>query len=391
MAEACTHTSLLEKTAAVLFYVSFGVWLTYLFFAAGTFYGVYFTSDMRLAIRVFCGLLLLAGELLEHKWTWRTLGALAITGILAYCCTRANLVNAFDAIVIIFFGRNRDFKIAARIALCCFVFGLVVTILSAKLGIIENHITESATRTRDYLGFRYPLRPQMYLFIVTCLIIYLAQEKFNLVLAGLLIVANVLMFSFTGSRLSCSFAVMVVIAGFIFRKRQNAAPISVSLVLASSFFVAALIGFTTALLYDPGVAWMVDLNTFFGERLRLAHDGIQDFGISLFGQRVNMVGGGLDVYGNPKQGTYNYVDCVYIQLAILLGVVYLACYLAAMSVTTYRAFRKGDVLLGIIFVAFAFHGIIDNATMYLHYNVFLLACAPLLSEYQYEKALKLDG
>ena len=133
--------------------------------------------------------------------------------------------------------------------------------------------------------------------------------------------------------------------------------------------------------YVAGDQWAIDLSVKLPGRIEFAWQAINNYGISLLGTnlKADMVGAGLNIYGVVNTGTYFYVDNLYIRMLVEEGVLVLAAYLIAMSMVCRNVWLNGDVMLGIVLLCMALHGLMDNLLMNLYYNPFLLLINTLLT------------
>ena len=90
------------------------------------------------------------------------------------------------------------FRISYRISL----FMLLFIIFSSYVGIIQNYISYSATRERQYLGFRYALYPSSIFCNIIFLKVYLEKENISWLALGALLIGNYVLFQYTDSRLT---------------------------------------------------------------------------------------------------------------------------------------------------------------------------------------------
>ena len=99
--------------------------------------------------------------------------------------------------------------------------------------------------------------------------------------------------------------------------------------------------------YAESVQWMKKLNGLLSGRIALGKSGYVNFGIKLFGQKIQWVG------GEPGEGiAYNYVDSSYMQSLLNFGPIILALILAGLILMgIFIAIRKDTYFL-LVFVLF---------------------------------------
>ncbi len=119
---------------------------------------------------------------------------------------------------------------------------------------------------------------------------------------------------------------------------------------------------------------MAKLNSVLEGRLYLGKASLTEYGVSILGQEIEMIGNGLDELGQLTEGTYNYVDCFFIQILQCYGVVFTVLWLGIVTYSMYRAYRLRDYGLLVCMTMIAAHCIIDDLSLKLYYNTFWLAC-----------------
>ena len=112
---------------------------------------------------------------------------------------------------------------------------------------------------------------------------------------------------------------------------------------------------------------------------------LEEYEINLFGHDIQYIGAGLDINGQRATGTYNFVDCLYINMLEKYGIVFNVLFLCLLTTVLRKVWKGENYFLFIILVGLAFRGIIDNLEMYLYYNTFWLA----ISEYYVKKHTRL--
>ncbi len=107
--------------------------------------------------------------------------------------------------------------------------------------------------------------------------------------------------------------------------------------------------------------------------LRLGKDAIETYGISLLGQRVDLVGNGLTSTGEwVRIGQYNYIDCLYVQLLVRYGVLFSSIILALLTVVNYSAWHKCDFQLLMCQLVIALHCVVDDMSLWIYFNPFMI-------------------
>ncbi len=179
----------------------------------------------------------------------------------------------------------------------------------------------------------------------------------------------------TNSRLSFYLSVWMVFVFGVLKVRPNLLRskrvLCWGMVFAFVFSFVISVYFTVT--YNPDVEWKYQLNTVLGGRLRLGQSSLLQSGISLFGQKVEMVGNGLDAFGNKNINPYNYVDSFYIQILQRYGIIFSIVWITILTFTLYYSYKINDYYMMTCLVFIAGHCVIDDLSLSLYYNTFWFA------------------
>lgn len=280
------------------------------------------------------------------------------------------------ALLLIFCARNVRFSLIAKVALVNLAILLVGIIGSSLIGIIPN-VYLSIGHAGYCLGFKYPLFPASILFSFTCLALFLNRKRNYLIVYAVLLFLNFLMYLFANARLSFILSVSTILLCFLYsRSSLNTLFRKISPLLTWSFVVLA--GVSLIIASSQELTLMLDpINNMLGGRLNLSYEGLQRYGLLPFGQKIAMHGAG-SISFNPDalKTPYFYIDNLYVQIALRFGVVFLVIYLAAYTMAAKRALKRKEIVLVIIFTILAIHQTIDDQTLRLQSNLFMLLLWP---------------
>lgn len=279
-------------------------------------------------------------------------------------------------LLLIFCARNVRFSLIAKVAMVNLAVLLVGIIGSSLIGIIPN-VYLSIGHAGYCLGFKYPLFPASILFSFTCLALFLNRKRNYLAVYAALFLLNLVMHLFVGARLSFMLSVSAILLCFFCSLSSlNALFQKVSPLLTWSFVILA--GASLIIASSQDLTEMLrPVNNMLGNRLNLSYEGLQRYDLLPFGQKLNMHGNG-SISFNPDalKTPYFYIDNLYVQVALRFGVVFLVVYLAAYTMAAKRALKRKEIVLVIIFTILAIHQTIDDQTLRLQSNLFMLLLWP---------------
>ena len=264
-------------------------------------------------------------------------------------------------------------KISYRISLTLLVF----IIVSSYLGWITNYITYEGGREREYLGFRYTLFAPSILCNIIFLKIYLEKDNIKWQTLIMFIIGNYVLFEYTDSRLTFGLGMILLVLTVLIKVFPKIKKYLMNKLIVGAYVVAGVLSVYFTAGYNHLSEWQSSVNDFLGNRLALGYSTLKSYGYGFFGKRISLVGNGLDVDGYISTATYDYVDNLYVQFLLKLGMIFLVIFVISMTIVMLRVYKLKDVYLYIIFALLALHGIIDDLMILPQYNSFWFVIAAL--------------
>ncbi len=371
-----------------IFCFSYSIYLIFSLFSK-TFLFQYYNVNVYRLIKAFYVALLFYIEYRDKKFDKNRIIGIILC-LLLYLNTSyiGGVLSDSLSILILCSSRHAKFDKIAKITVIIEVFVLSLTIVLAKIGIIENYINYEY-RVREYLGFLYALFPSMILFNITCLVIYLNREKnikkiiYKVIL---LFVANVFVYKLTNSRLSFACSIFLLICFCLFKTIPNLlekiSNWKIYKVLSSySFIICCILSILIMLVYNPEVTWMNKLSEILGNRIYLMRTSFDRYGFKLFGIKdIAWVGSGLNKYGKLNLGEYLYVDNLYINILQKFGLFFLIVMLILITVTLLKCHDEKKYLIIFILFLISLRCLIDDLQLHLYYNTFLFIIPKMLMD-----------
>ena len=367
----------LEKSSLknLLFYFSYSIYLGY---------NLLDTSFYSKNINVFGNLLiiivlvmLIFKEVIDFKVNSRDLTLFIILAIIGGLFFNYMGYNYAMLPFFVYSARNMNtatiVKISYRISLVLLIF----IIVSSYLGWITNYITYDGGREREYVGFRYSLFGPAILCNIIFLKVYLEKDNIKWRTLMFLIIGNYALYEFTDSRLTFGLGMLLLILTILIKLFSKFKRVLMNKILIGSYVVSGLLSLYFTIGYNHLSEWHSNINEFLGGRLSLGYSTLKYYGYGLLGKRITLVGNGLDVDGYITTETYDYVDNLYIQLLLKLGLLFLVIFILGMTIVMWRVYRLNDIYLYIIFSLLALHGIIDDLMILPQYNSFWFVIAAL--------------
>lgn len=368
----------MKSTGDGLFFLSYGLFLVTSILTTSFFYRFYIGRPFT-CLLILCVALLISYELLGsgvEGQNWVGFGVTVTLGAVAMCISDGNLQRLVALIFLYTYcARRIPFPKVARFSLHVSISVVCLIVCCGYLGIIDNVTVSKFGRVREYLGFRYALYLPGILLNMTALWIYLRKERITVPGALAWAVVNWVVYVKTDSRISFVLAELLLVAALAMRYLPKVVEKAKVLwaVMAAAFGLCAGFSLFMTAIYDSTIPWMRKLNSMLESRLSLGKRSLEDFGVNLFGQRIQWIGNGLDAQGNTIQQTYNYVDCLYVKILQRYGIVFSLILIVLLCWSMFRLFKRREYHLLLICASVAAHCVLDDLSFALHYNTFWIA------------------
>lgn len=350
----------------------------YLFFQIlnYSFYSIYIPGVISRIIILMCLGLFVVGEVAYGKLYKGKITSYIVVIVLMLICAYLNFVNLSVVIIVVFFGRNIDFKQICRVTIFVTIVGLLFVYFSTKLGIITEYFGYRGDGTRrSYLGFRYVLFGPGFLINILGAYIYLKKADISKFFRILIALFSLAVYIVTDARLSFILAILMISFTQFGKKRMHKEGIMSKLIIPI-FPLALVFSLLTASLYSAGNSRWRILDAILAKRLQYNQRSLLLYGIRLLGNpEIDWAGFSISEDGSIPVHDANmvYVDNAYIHILQRYGVIFTALILIALTYVMYILYKKHDYLMQVLFVLIAIHGLIDNQILYVCFNVFLFA------------------
>ena len=359
----------------MLFYFAYSIYLGYNLLDVSFYLKSIQGYKWSLMILVF--VLLIFKEVMDFKFNFRDL--IFILLLLPISVLFYKYLGTMHTLLpcLIYSARNVNvtttLKLSYRISLLLLLF----IIISSYLGWITYYVTYDGGRVRDYLGFRYSLFAPSIFCNIIFLKIYLEKDNIKWRTLIFLITGNSLLYVYTDSRLTFGLGMIILILTVIIKIFPRFKHLIMNKLIVGAYIISGGISLYFTIGYNYLVEWQSNINDFLGGRLALGYSTLNYYGYGILGRKITLVGNGLDADGYGDIGIYDYVDNLYVQMLLKLGIIFLFIFIIGMTITMIRIYRLGDVYLYIIFSLLALHGIIDDLILLPQYNSFWFVIAAL--------------
>lgn len=264
----------------------------------------------------------------------------------------------------------KDINIRKIIKMTCYVqvITLLLCVGLSQVGILQDYIFDPNGRGRHGLGFVWTTTAPILFFFFMMSYIYLRKEKMHTLEFIILEVLNYWLFIKTDARmsfyLSSLMLVFVFVMRFYWQNRDDIRMKNKILVLAPVFMCCVALVLHAA--YDSSSESWNALNSLLSGRLALGYNGLEEYGMTLFGQPIRWIG----FSHSAASGTYNYVDCSYLQILLENGIVSLVVVVLAYIYIMFMAVKVKDFYLQTIILFIVTFSITEPRLMNLGFNPF---------------------
>ena len=331
---------------------------------------LFFPMVRIIAYGLVCAKIML--DFLEKGYSKKELAVIVAVGILflisAYVTKDKNLLIYWVFIVA---AHDMDFQDIIKWSLWVHIGALMFVIGSCYVGILENRIfgLMYGIRIRDSLGFQYTTTGSNFFFYIILMWVYWRKSKITWPEVAVLIAGNLYLFSKTDTKNAFALGMLAIIGTVVLKYipylreyKKIYSVLAVGIVPALSAGIISI-----SIKYDQAILWMDKFNRLISGRLDLGKSGYLNYGLRLFGQKIEWIG------GEPGEGiVYNFVDSSYMQMLLNFGPIILGLILAGLIlIGIFIAVRKDTYFL-LVFVLFAVHSTFDPQLVWIGYNSFLL-------------------
>lgn len=278
-----------------------------------------------------------------------------------------NKIFAFYFLIIL---AAKDINMRRILKVSCYVQGIVLAVIVglSQFGILQDYIFDPNTRGRHGLGFTWTTTAPIMYFFFMMVYVYLRREQVHALELVILEIINYWLYLKTDARMCFFLSSLMLLYVFAMRyywvNRYNAIKKNKVLVLAPAFMCC--VGIALHLFYNSGSETWNRINDLLSGRLALGYAGMQTYGLSLFGTPIEWIG--FD--HNASAGTYNYVDCSYMQILLENGIVSLAVIVLIYTYIMYMAIKTKDFYLQTVILFIVVFSITEPRLMNLGFNAF---------------------
>lgn len=255
----------------------------------------------------------------------------------------------------------------------------LLTIAAALSGIIDNLVYyQGEDRVRMSLGIIYPTDFSAHVFFLTLCYIFLRRNYLKLIECFIPIVLAGVVYFIADARLNTicllMFGIGLLFIVFYRRKLKNNSNwimllsdiLSKILIMAPVLCAGLIINLT--MVFSSDRWWTARINEILNNRLCYGREGMDLYGITLWGQYIEMMGNGSNTEAKPF---YFFLDSSYVSSLLRYGLIVLILTLFIMVFISYKASVTQNIVLLWIMAMIAVQCIVEQHLIEVAYNPFL--------------------
>lgn len=287
---------------------------------------------------------------------------------------------AFITGIFILGARNIEFKKIVRWYLTAGTSLLILVMISAGLGIIQNLAYVRDGALRQSFGIIYPTDFAAHVFFLLLAYVYLRFKKFTIYDYLLIAIIAAAVYRFCDARLDvvCILLILpiVLIARMITVKNSLNGKKIVALYWIAIPLLTVITIFVT-MFYDASNTIFLKFNEIFSGRLAYNHVGYEKYGFSWLGSHVVEHGWGGEAgmkafSGHSANFTYFMLDSSFVRIFLIYGTIFAIILLGALITRMIYQIHIGDYLVPSIILLMLVSSFVDHHILDLAYNPFIL-------------------
>lgn len=251
--------------------------------------------------------------------------------------------------------------------------------ISYKLGVIGETIVSWDRDTgidRYTLGYNYTTFSSNYFFHLTVFYLYIRGNLIKYFELGILALLNIYLYNFTNTKSAVIYSVLAIILVIIVKKFNFSK--EGSYINKFSMFVGGLIAGLLTYLYKYDSAIISEVNVILSGRLYYGYKGIEEYGITLFGQKITWINEVM----LDSELQYNYIDSSYLNILFNYGIIVLLFIMLGYYILGKKNISK-DIYYSILILIITLHSMFDPQLIEIMYNPSILLLGYVISKSRY--------
>ncbi len=251
--------------------------------------------------------------------------------------------------------------------------------ISYKLGVIGETMVSWDRDTgidRYTLGYNYTTFSSNYFFHLTIFYLYIKGNSIRYLELGVLALLNIYLYNFTNTKSAVTYSILAIILVIIIKKFNISK--GVSYINKFSMIVGGFVAGLLTYIYKYDWAIISEINVILSGRLYYGYKGIEEYGITLFGQKITWINEVI----LDSELQYNYIDSSYLNILFNYGIIVLLFVMLG-----YYVFGKknlsNDIYYSLLILIITLHSMFDPQLIEIMYNPSILLLGYVITKSSY--------
>ena len=287
----------------------------------------------------------------------------------------APLILSFELIV---GAKGVEFKKILKVHFLVSVAICLFSVIGSSVGLVENVVVDLSNEVdlfadspkRYSYGYVWPTGCAIHISFL-CLTYWLIKDSYIGVKGWLCFIIAIYFVLFYPQARQASFIIFFILLislyiNYVIRHQRHPNRLFLFFLLISPLVFAAISLYMTIAFNGLDQTWMF-VDILFTGRLRLGQEAIEEYGIPLFGQYIDMIGGDVNM------NDYNYVDSSFVQAPLIWGVVLFGILLLLYEYIACKAYKINSYSLLFAVAIAALSGVTSQYFFQIKFCPLLLA------------------
>lgn len=288
----------------------------------------------------------------------------------------------FDLVFLGIFYYPKDYKKMLKVYISSIAFGFIVIFALYFLHKMpEYQLVRDDGTPRYSFGFSHPNGLGRFMFLFCCLFYFIKRTNFTWKHIFLYFCIGLFIYYFpnsvTSALLVWLIAVMMLFQkAYIYQKNKN--PLSNPLLRVIGYTVLpalTILMIVVTIMYINNVSILENLPTTILARFKMGTQGLQQYGIKLFGNDIKF-SGTADAYFHKRTGRYFVLDSLFFYLPIKMGIVPTIYFFAIYFYTICNSVKRKDISKIVVLIIFLLYSIsecaiLSSSTAFLYSFIFI--------------------
>lgn len=290
------------------------------------------------------------------------------------------------SLIVYLFNPNVDFLcIIGFIVLCPFInferiikvsiatntIMIIIVYLLCRMNYIEDllyrHVSFNGISYAHSYGFVYYSNAPFIILFLSCMVLYFNKSIRTYII--LTIINTIAYFVFTAKLPFVAYIIMILLSIIMYRPSVVEKTKKILCFLPCVF---SIISIGISLAYTPNNRLISSLNVIFNTRISQGKDGLLRYGLSIFGQPIEMTGSYKATYAWQEGMSNFFIDNDYIYMLLAYGIIFYLLILALYSMIIKRYSYNGDIKLLIWSLTTIIFALINSTLISVDFNPILL-------------------